>query len=102
MRQRGKVEPADPNLLSEPRIVAGLAKATLEKNDRVDWERWSGDYDLIREAIASTYPAIFADFNLRIVMPGGIRQAQLGAGTAVEDEKRQSDIHRAVLPFGRS
>ena len=68
---RGQVEPADPNLLSEPRIVAGLAKATLEKNDRVDWERWSGDYDLIREAIASTYPAIFADFNLRIVMPGG-------------------------------
>ena len=31
----------------------------------------SGHYALVREAIASTYPAIFADFNLRIAAPAG-------------------------------
>ena len=68
---RGQVEPAGPHLLSEPRIVAGLAKATLEENERVDWELWSRDYALVRDAIAATYPAIFANFNSRVAEPAG-------------------------------
>ena len=62
----GQVEPAGPNLLSEPEIVAGLAKAILPSNPQLDWDAWVGNYDLVRDAIAESYPAIFSNFNERI------------------------------------
>jgi len=62
----GLVEPASEHLLSEPRVVAGLAKAILAPNPKVDWDAWSGDYTLVRDAIAVSYPAIFSNFNERI------------------------------------
>jgi molybdopterin-dependent oxidoreductase alpha subunit len=68
---RGAVEPAGPTLLSEPAIVAGMAKATLGERSTVDWDRWVGDYSLVRDAIAETYPEIFHDFNARMWTPGG-------------------------------
>jgi len=71
---RGMAEPVAPTLLSEPAIVAGIAKATLNPNPRVDWDRWVGDYSLIRDAIAETYPEIFHDFNARMWTPGGFRK----------------------------
>jgi molybdopterin-dependent oxidoreductase alpha subunit len=67
----GQVEPAGENLLSEPKIIAGIAKATLASAPKVDWEAWSDDYALIRDAIAESYPAIFANFNARIAAPNG-------------------------------
>lgn len=67
----GQVEPASASLLSEPRIVAGLAKAILPPNPAVDWDAWAGDYNSIRNAIAGSYPAIFAGFNGRIKDPAG-------------------------------
>ncbi len=33
-----------PRLLSEPAIVAGIAKATLAPNPTLDWDAWVGDY----------------------------------------------------------
>ena len=63
---RGQVEPAGPNLRAEPSIVAGLAKATLDDN-QVNWDAWRSDYALVRDAIAETYPKIFANFNSRIL-----------------------------------
>ena len=62
----GQVEPASNMLLSEPRIVAELAKATLPPNPAADWDGWSSNYALVRDAIAGSYPAIFAGFNERI------------------------------------
>lgn len=67
----GQVEPASPDLLSEPKIVAGIAAATLDSSAHVDWDGWTDDYSRIREAIATTYPNIFADFNQRIMDPAG-------------------------------
>jgi molybdopterin-dependent oxidoreductase alpha subunit len=67
----GQVEPASEHLLSEPKIVAELAKAVLPANPKVDWDGWSGDYALVRNAIAETYPAIFENFNERIKNPKG-------------------------------
>ena len=55
----GQAEPAGEHLLSEPKIVAELAKAILPPNPKVDWDAWSGNYALVRDAIADTYPAIF-------------------------------------------
>jgi molybdopterin-dependent oxidoreductase alpha subunit len=67
----GQAEPAGENILSEPKIVAELARAILGPNPKVDWNAWSGNYALVRDAIAETYPVIFKDFNERIKNPAG-------------------------------
>ncbi|RYD61512.1 MAG: formate dehydrogenase, partial [Sphingomonadales bacterium] len=68
---RGNATPASPHLLSEPCIVAELAKRILPPNPRVDWDSWVADYSRIRDAIEATYPAFFKDFNKRLFTPGG-------------------------------
>lgn len=68
---RGMAKPASPHLRSEPAIVAGIAKATLQKGS-VPWDRWVDDYSEIRRAIERTYPETFKDFNERLFQPGGI------------------------------
>jgi anaerobic selenocysteine-containing dehydrogenase len=70
---RGQVEPASEHLLSEPRIVAELAKATLDRS-KIDWDAWVGDYALVRDAIERTYPDQFGDFNKRMFQPGGFHR----------------------------
>ncbi|CAB3787330.1 FdhF/YdeP family oxidoreductase [Paraburkholderia fynbosensis] len=70
---RGVAQPASDRLLSEQAIVAGIAKATLD-SQWVDWDAWSNDYALIRDAIAETYPDIFHDFNARMWTPGGFHR----------------------------
>lgn len=68
---RGQRKPVAEGLLSEPAIVAGLAKATLARNQKVDWDAWVADYSLVRDAIELTYPEQFRDFNRRMFEPGG-------------------------------
>ena len=87
---RGRVTPAAGTLLSEPAIVAGIARATLAPNARVDWDAWVGDYSLVRDQIEATWPDLFARFNQRMHMPGGFwkgvpaahRQWKTGSGKA--------------------
>jgi len=71
---RGRAEPAADTLLSEPAIVAGIAKATLDPNPLLDWDAWVADYGRIRDALGLTYPEIFHDFNARMWTPGGFRK----------------------------
>jgi molybdopterin-dependent oxidoreductase alpha subunit len=68
---RGVADPIAGAVLSEPAIVAGIAKEIVPRNVRVDWDAWVGDYSKIRDAIAQTYPDIFHDFNARMWTPGG-------------------------------
>ena len=68
---RGVRRPASPFLLSEPRLVAELAKATLDPSPNLPWDRWADDYAEIRKSIAETYPDIFADYERRMWEPGG-------------------------------
>jgi molybdopterin-dependent oxidoreductase alpha subunit len=75
---RGQRPPASAQLLSEPAIVAGIAKATLPANPLVDWDGWVRNYALVRDAIEATYPKIFSGFNQRMWTPGGIHRP-LGA-----------------------
>lgn len=67
---RGSLEPASPELLSEPQIVARLARATLEHRTTVDWEHLANNYDKIRDAIERVVPG-FDDYNARVRQPGG-------------------------------
>jgi molybdopterin-dependent oxidoreductase alpha subunit len=69
---RGNLAPASEQLLSEPAIVAGLARATLGGRGDVDWEAMVADYGRIREAIEAVIPG-FERFNERVHEPGGFR-----------------------------
>lgn len=64
-------EAASEHLKSEVAIVAGIAKATLDPNPKVDWDGWTGDYARIRKLIEATYPEEFHDFEERMFTPGG-------------------------------
>jgi molybdopterin-dependent oxidoreductase alpha subunit len=66
----GRNKPASEHLLSEPAIVAGIARATLGQRSVVDWEWLLADYDRIRNAIEDVFP-IFQSYNVRIRVPGG-------------------------------
>jgi molybdopterin-dependent oxidoreductase alpha subunit len=70
----GQVEPASPHLLSEPRIIAELAKAAAPSKSTVPWDDWVADYGKVRDAVAATYPDIFHDFNARMWTPGGFHR----------------------------
>lgn len=67
----GKLKPASGHLLSEPAIVAGMARATLPES-KVGWADLIADYDRIRDLIEQTVPG-FEAFNARIRTPGGFR-----------------------------
>jgi molybdopterin-dependent oxidoreductase alpha subunit len=67
---RGVLPPASPQLLSEPAIVANLAKATLGARSTVQWDALAADYDRIRESIERVVPG-FNDYNRRVREPGG-------------------------------
>jgi molybdopterin-dependent oxidoreductase alpha subunit len=66
----GRNRPASELLLSEPAIVAGMARATLGARTVVDWDGLVGNYDLIRDAIEDVFP-IFQAYNARVRVPGG-------------------------------
>lgn len=70
----GDKTPAGPNLRAEAAIVAGIAKATLAANPKVDWDVWTGDYGKVRDAIEATYPQWFKGFNTRFHQPGGFHR----------------------------
>jgi molybdopterin-dependent oxidoreductase alpha subunit len=67
---RGFLSAASPHLLSEPAIVARLARATQGNRATVDWEGTIANYDTIRDHIASVIPG-FENYNLRVRRPGG-------------------------------
>jgi len=65
----GKLKPLSKELLSEPAIIAGIAKATLKQN-HVDWSAMVDDYDRIRDHIEAVIPG-FEDYNKRVRQPSG-------------------------------
>jgi molybdopterin-dependent oxidoreductase alpha subunit len=66
----GRLRPASEYLLSEPAIVAGVARAVLGNRSKIDWDRLVGDYDLIRDHIEQVVPG-FEKYNERARRPGG-------------------------------
>ena len=76
---RGKLPPASEHLLSEPAIVAGVAKAALP-GSRVPWDELSNDYGKVRDGIASCVSG-FERYNERLrvggfYLPNGPRQGE--------------------------
>ncbi len=69
-KSQGGKTPASPHLLSEPKIVAELAKATLYNTASVNWDELVSNYDNIRNLIEKTIPG-FENYNERVRRPGG-------------------------------
>ncbi|WP_326764997.1 FdhF/YdeP family oxidoreductase [Streptomyces sp. NBC_01591] len=67
---RGNLTPASPHLLSEPAIVARLARAVLGPGSNTPWEEFEKDYATIRDRISRVVPG-FENFNARVAHPGG-------------------------------
>ncbi|MGW5273473.1 FdhF/YdeP family oxidoreductase [Streptomyces sp. NPDC004044] len=67
---RGNLTPASPHLLSEPAIVARLARAVLGPGSTTNWEEFEKDYATIRDRISRVVPG-FENFNARVAHPGG-------------------------------
>ncbi|TXS03119.1 hypothetical protein EAO73_20625 [Streptomyces sp. col6] len=67
---RGNLTPASPHLLSEPAIVARLARAVLGPESATPWEEFEKDYATIRDRISRVVPG-FENFNARVAHPGG-------------------------------
>lgn len=67
---RGNLAPASTHLLSEPAIVARLARAVLGPASTTPWEDFEKDYGTIRDRISRVVPG-FEDFNARVARPGG-------------------------------
>jgi hypothetical protein len=87
---RGKYHPASDHLLSEPAIVAGIAKATLAANPKVPWDEWVGNYALVRDAIEQSFPEDFKDFHQRLDTPGGFPRP-----LAARERKWETDTGKA-------
>jgi molybdopterin-dependent oxidoreductase alpha subunit len=74
---RGSLAPAGDALLSEVRIVARLAQATLgDRPPRIDWGALADDYDRIRAAIEKVVPGCEGYVDL-VRRPGGFRLRNL-------------------------
>jgi len=70
---RGSQPPASEHLLSETRIVARLARATVgDRPPRIDWDALADDYDRVRELIARVVPGC-EGYGERVRTPGGFR-----------------------------
>ncbi|MFJ9077981.1 FdhF/YdeP family oxidoreductase [Streptomyces sp. NPDC102278] len=79
---RGNLTPASPHLLSEPAIVARLARAVLGAASATPWEEFERDYATVRDRISRVVPG-FEDFNARAARPEGFRLPH-----APRDERR--------------
>ncbi|MCH0539865.1 FdhF/YdeP family oxidoreductase [Streptomyces sp. MUM 203J] len=104
---RGNLPPASPHLLSEPAIVARMARAVLGSASATPWEDFERDYAAVRDRIARVIPG-FEDFNARLAAdPGGFALPH-----APRDERRfptatgkanftAAPVEHPVVPEGR-
>lgn len=67
---RGRLDPASRHLLSEPAIVARLARRVLGAESATPWEEFEKDYATVRDRIARVVPG-FEDFNKKVADPNG-------------------------------
>jgi anaerobic selenocysteine-containing dehydrogenase len=93
---RGQAEPASEHLLSEPAIIAGIARATLP-NSNTPWESYIEDYDRIRDTMAQVLDG-FEDFNRRVRLPLGFRIRQPARELVFLTPSGRAEFSAAALP----
>ena len=88
----GNRKPPSDMVKSELAIVAGIAKAALPENPKLEWDVWTGDYGLVRDLIERTYPDDFRDYNKRMYEPGGFYR-----GNAAHERVWKTECGKAVF-----
>ncbi len=97
---RGNMPPASDQLLSEPAIVARLARAVLGNRSRVDWEGLVANYDRIRDLIERVIPG-FENYNERVREPGGFYLPNLAREGIFETATGKANFTVHPLPDNR-
>ncbi|MDX3854325.1 FdhF/YdeP family oxidoreductase [Streptomyces sp. AK02-01A] len=92
----GMKRPASPHLLSEPAIIAGMARATLPDSP-TPWDDYTGDYDRIRDTMAEVLDG-FEDFNRRVRLPLGFRIRQPARELVFLTPSGRAEFSTAPLP----
>ncbi|GAA3090915.1 FdhF/YdeP family oxidoreductase [Streptomyces rectiviolaceus] len=92
----GMKRPASPHLLSEPAIVAGMARAALP-DSATRWEWYIEDYDRIRDTMAQALDG-FEDFNRRVRLPLGFRIKQPARELVFRTPSGRAEFSAAALP----
>jgi molybdopterin-dependent oxidoreductase alpha subunit len=93
---RGMKRPASPHLLSEPAIIAGMARAVLP-GSKTPWEWYVEDYDRIRDVMTRALDG-FEDFNRRVRQPGGFRLRQPARERIFLTPSGRAEFSTAALP----
>ncbi|WP_329475004.1 FdhF/YdeP family oxidoreductase [Kribbella sp. NBC_01484] len=93
---RGRKRPASPYLLSEPAIIAGMARATLP-GSATPWEWYVEDYDRVRDVMAKALDG-FEDFNRRVRGPLGFRLRQPARELVFRTPSGRAEFSTADLP----
>ncbi|MFF4344405.1 FdhF/YdeP family oxidoreductase [Kitasatospora sp. NPDC001540] len=89
-------KPASRQLLSEPAIIAGLARAALPGSG-TPWEWYVEDYDRIRDTMAKVLDG-FEDFNRRVRLPLGFRLRQPARELVFLTPSGKAEFSTAPLP----
>ncbi len=92
----GMKRPASPHLLSEPAIIAGMARAALPDSP-TPWEWYVEDYDRIRDTMARVLDG-FEDFNRRVRLPLGFRIRQPARELVFLTESGRAGFSSSALP----
>ncbi|WP_406363615.1 MULTISPECIES: FdhF/YdeP family oxidoreductase [unclassified Streptomyces] len=92
----GMKRPASKHLLSEPAIIAGMARAALP-DSATPWEWYIEDYDRIRDTMARTLDG-FEDCNRRVRLPLGFRIKQPARELVFLTPSGQAEFSTAPLP----
>ncbi|MFF4346189.1 FdhF/YdeP family oxidoreductase [Streptomyces sp. NPDC001530] len=92
----GMKKPASPHLLSEPAIIAGMARATLPDSG-TPWESYVEDYDRVRDTMAQVLDG-FEDFNRRVRLPLGFRIRQPARELIFLTPSGRAEFSAAALP----
>ncbi|WP_343245959.1 FdhF/YdeP family oxidoreductase [Streptomyces sp. SID5785] len=92
----GMKRPASRHLLSEPAIIAGMARASLPDSG-TPWDWYVEDYDRIRDTMAQVLDG-FEDCNRRVRLPLGFRIKQPARELVFLTESGRAEFSAAPLP----
>ncbi|MFE4664319.1 FdhF/YdeP family oxidoreductase [Streptomyces sp. NPDC056716] len=92
----GMKRPASKHLLSEPAIIAGIARAALPDSP-TPWQWYIEDYDRIRDTMAQVLDG-FEDFNRRVRLPLGFRIKQPARELVFRTPSGHAEFSTAPLP----
>jgi formate dehydrogenase major subunit len=102
----GRLEPAGPELLSEPALVCRLALAVLSDAGPVPWQALAGKYDLVRDRIERVIPG-FDDFNARVrrgsgfALPHAPRDSRTFPTATGKANLTANEFDAPLIPEGR-